>query len=266
MLSQRAGVAEAYDRFAAVYDEFNKQNNHEVWVGQVLLPELEGHGLKTGRVLDIGCGTGKAFDALLSRGWSVEGCDASPNMLLQAQKKLAARGQPAADFGGISLEEADARALPRYRAPFDLILLLNDVVNYLTEDGDLERCFEGVARNLATNGLVCFDANTIGLFRSAFLIGGGMRRGKYSWRGLTEEVHEGGHFRAEVSGPDLEPQIHNQRHWTRSQIESAATTWGLRVITELGQSEEGLDQRPILREPLDLERDYKAIYIVGRGV
>jgi SAM-dependent methyltransferase len=121
-------AADANDRFAPVYDDCNAQNDYEMWLGEVLLPELEKHGLKQGWALDAGCGTGRAFDPLLRRGWRVVGCDVSSGMLGEAARKFGPR---------VPLLHLDARELPPI-APlvglandeaFTLILLLNDVVN-----------------------------------------------------------------------------------------------------------------------------------------
>ncbi|HWO82444.1 MAG TPA: class I SAM-dependent methyltransferase [Solirubrobacterales bacterium] len=270
MLGQRSEAATAYDRLASFYDEFNAQNDYEVWLGQVLLPELEYHGLlnaindaRERRVLDIGCGTGRAIPPLADRGWQVKGCDISPRML-----KMAAAKYP--QMNADSFRVADARDLPSYHrddasAPrlFQLIFALNDVVNYLTQDGDLERAFEGMKRNLAPHGLICFDANTLGLFATSFLTGGCMERGEFSWRGLTEELIKGGTFIAELGGPGVQHQVHRQRHWLPQEVNEALEVTGLRTLALLGQSEDAPGTIPILREPLDEERDYKAIYIVG---
>lgn len=248
---------DAYDAFARIYDEFNAQNDHELWVGKTLLPELEKHGLRVGRVLDVGCGTGKAFPPLLDRGWEIYGCDISPAMLRQARRE-----HPDVRQG---LYSADARDLPEYRkGPFDLILLLNDVVNYLTEDGDLERCFGGVERNLAPGGLVCFDVNTLGLMRSNFEgpLSESMSRGKWEWRGQGQKVAAGGTFEAELSGPGVESHVHRQRHWTDEEIRGALEVVGLTCFARLGQREKG--DRIILSEDPDEERDAKVIYIGGR--
>jgi SAM-dependent methyltransferase len=263
----------AYDAFAPVYDEFNAQNDYEVWLGEVLLPELEKHGLPRPpwdrggprlRVLDVGCGTGRAFEPLLRRGFSVHGKDASKGMVDRAAQKLQKMAGQLYE-GEMRVGVADARDLAVLQEEgFDLVLLLNDVVNYLTEDGDLERCFRGVERNLAPGGLVCFDANTLGLFASAFVAGGSMNRGEFSWRGLTEELVEGGTFSAEMGGPGLEPQVHRERHWLPEEVNEALVACDLQPLALLGQSEEGPGAPPVLREPLDEQRDYKAIYIGGQ--
>lgn len=266
--SYPASARDAYDAMAPIYDRFNAANDYEVWLGEVLLPELHGHGLRAslnrrgprlGTVLDVGCGTGRAFPPLIDRGWEVLGVDASNEMLERAWDAFK---------GKVSLIQADARDLPNYREGFDLVLLLNDVVNYLTEDGDLERCFSGVKRNLAEGGLVCFDANTLGLFESSFVAGGTgedsslspLQDRGWSWTGLTTEPEERGIFEAALSGEGVEPAIHRERHWTLEQIEEAMEASGLRCLAVLGQREE---DGKILLAPSEDDRHYKTIYIGG---
>lgn len=245
---------DAYDAWAPAYDEYTDRNDYEVWLGGTLLPELERHGLRIGRALDVGCGTGRAFGPLISRGWDVFGCDVSEGMLAIAAEK----------YPAVPLLRADATDLPAWGFDFDFILVLGDVVNYLAEDGDLERCFEGVARNLAPDGLCLFDTNTISVMREVF---GGrqsqwMSIGDWMWRGTGAAVVAGGTFDAELSRPGVEPQIHRQRHWTPKQVRDAEATAGLECLALLGQREEG--RSVFVSEDLDEERDSKALHIVRR--
>ncbi len=252
----------AYDLLAPVYDQVTAHNNYELWLGATLLPELEKHGLQKGRVLDVGCGTGRAFGPLRSRGWEIVGCDVSPGMLQEAGRKFQ---------DDIDLFEADARSLPHVDGylglptdrNFDLILLLNDVVNYTTEDGDLERVFAGVKRNLIDgHGLAIFDANTLALYGDAFTsrqMEEKMDAGGLNWQGLTEDVKPGFTYEARLSGPGVEEHIHRQRHWPRDQIEAALDASGLRLLAVLGQQDVAEEIR--LLDPPDEARDHKVIYI-----
>jgi len=247
----RGSAVDAYDRMAPIYDEFNKANDYEVWLGEVLLPELEKHGLKRGRVLDVGCGTGRAFKPLLDRGWSVNGCDVSEFMLMMAEAK----------FPTVPVRHADATRLPTYDTDFDLIIALNDVVNYLTEDGDLELFFDGVRKNLAHQGLICFDANTLAVYEEAWVAGafGAMRERGWEWTGLSESAAPGQVFEAEVGAADIQTAVHRQRHWPRSVVEDAMDSARLSCLAVLGQS--GEDSEIVLQGPPDEARDAKLIYI-----
>lgn len=257
-------TAVAYDRFAAIYDEFNAANDYEMWLGERLLPALERHGLKKGWALDIGCGTGRAFEPLLSRGWRVAGCDVSPGMLKRAAEKFGSR---------VELFEADARELPPVSSfpglsageGFELILALNDVANYLTGNGDLERFFAGVKPNLSREGgLFLFDTNAFCVFREAFTAGRSeeMSARGWDWYGLTENADRGAVFEARLSGQGVEAHVHRERHWTPEQVKKALEASGLRCLAALGQREDA-DNRVILESPPDEDRHYKIVYIAG---
>lgn len=255
----------AYDRFASIYDEWNAQNDYEMWVGEILLPELERHGLREGWALDVGCGTGRAFPPLLARGWRVIGCDVSAQMLAEARRKFESR---------VRLLQLDARSLPvipqlpgmPVDGPFQLVLLLNDVVNYLVEEDELQKLFSGVRQNLCSNrGLFVFDANTLRLFHEDYAQGAlDERDGKdRKWSGATRDVEPGGLFEAWLSGPGVETHLHRQRHWPPERMVDALEAAGLRVLAVLGQSEE--PGRVLLRDPPDEKRDRKVLYVASHA-
>lgn len=244
----------AYEAIAPIYDEFNHLNDYEMWLG-LLLPELEKRGLEKGRVLDVGCGTGQAFAPLLRRGWEIHGCDLSPAMLAEARRK----------FGdAVPLDVADVRELPVF-GEFELVLALNDVINYLLGDGELERAFAGMAANLAPGGLLLFDANTLVVFESSFAGAGEdpMSVGEWRWEALTEAMEPGGVHEARLSGPGVATHVHRERHHPPQRIEAALEAAGLELLAALGQQEgEGT---AILTEPPDEHRDYKIIHIARRA-
>jgi len=254
---------DAYDRFAPVYDEVNAQNDYEMWLGAVLLPELEKQGLQTGWALDVGCGTGRAFVPLLDRGWQLVGCDVSPAMLDQARHKFGTK-VPLLHIDARNLGSISPAQRPGTKDGFDLILLLNDVVNYMVDDGDLERVFAGIWQNLCRNrGLALFDANTLALFREAYTSGAAeeMRDRGLEWRGLASKAEPEAVYEARISGSGVEDHLHRQRHWAPHQVTEALEKTGLRCCAALGQREE--KGRVILSDPPDEDRDAKVIYIAS---
>jgi SAM-dependent methyltransferase len=250
----------AYDNCSPIYDEWNGENDYELWLGEILLPELAKLGLaRSGWALDVGCGTGRAFEPLLDRGWKVVGCDVSSGMLHAAHEKFKSR---------VRLLNLDARRLPAI-APetgasggeeFQLILLLNDVINYLVDDGDLVEVFSGVRRNLSQgSGLVVFDSNTLRQFRDEYEAGDTMTTRSWIWRGLAENVVAGGTYEASLSGPRIEAHLHRQRHWLPTEIEAAMEAAGLSVLTLMGQRED--EGQVLLSNAPDELRDTKFIFI-----
>lgn len=239
----------AYQAFAPIYDEFCRNNDYEMWIG-ALLSELEKRGVVHGRVLDVGCGTGRAFQPLLSRGWRIVGCDLSPAMLSEARRK----------FGDtVPLHEADIRELPVF-GTFELVFALNDVVNYLLNDGDLDRAFDGIRANLAPGGLALFDTNTLAAFRSSSNgEAAGETRGEWLWEGLTKHVVPGATFDSRISGPGIETHIHRERHHTAREISAGLEAAGLELLARLGQRE--VEGGVLLTEPPDEDRDDKIIHI-----
>lgn len=247
-------VLAAYEAFAPIYNEFNHLNDYEMWLGRVLLPELEKHGLKQGRVLDVACGTGRAFAPLLKRGWEIQGCDLSPAMLERAREQTG---------GQADLAEADMRELPVF-GEFELIISLNDPVNYLFEDGDLERTFAGMRSNLADDGLVLFDCNTLATFRSTYSTESKeveYEGRRWTWRGVGETAP--GLYENVIEGDDIEPIAHRERHRSETEVRQAMTAAGLDCLAALGMTE--VEGGVELHEPPDEQQHFKIIYIGAKA-
>ena len=239
-----------YKALASIYDELTALNDHEMWVGW-LLPELEKRGLRKGRLLDVGCGTGKGFEPMLRRGWEIVGIDPSPEMLERARLK----------FGdAVRLEEADARDR-RVFGEFDLVWALNGVVNSLLLDGDLERAFAQMRANLAPGGLVLFDADTLKLYGERFASGPNemMGGGKFRWVGQRVAVEPGAVFEAKISGAGVDTTV-RLRHYETGVVEEALEAAGLESMAVLGQREFDDGKVALADTPVE-GRDYKLIHI-----
>ncbi|MGO9901456.1 MAG: class I SAM-dependent DNA methyltransferase [Solirubrobacteraceae bacterium] len=158
LLAQLDPTADAYDCLAPYYDEFTTGYAHDAWVAAIERRAVE-LGLTGWRALDIACGTGKSTAPLLSRGYSVLACDISAEMVREAQRKFPAHAD--------SFLVADMRELPSL-GEFDLILCLDDAVNYLLSEHELQATFTSVAAVLAPDGIFAFDLNSLQTYRSSF--------------------------------------------------------------------------------------------------
>ena len=247
----------AYDAFAPIYNEFNHLNDYEMWLGQVLLPELEKHGLKRGRALDVGCGTGRAFGPLLRRGWEIRACDLSPAMLEVAREEGGDR---------VELDVVDMRELPVY-GEFELVLSLNDAVNYLLGDDDLEQALARMRANLADDGLLLFDVNSKGTYEVGGWGGGTRtveRNGRtWIWHGIGEVEGEPLVFETRIEGDDIDTIIHRERFRPEAEVRDAMSAAGLDCLAALGMQE--VDNKVVLSDPPDESRDYKVVYIGARS-
>jgi SAM-dependent methyltransferase len=246
-------ASRAYDAIAPAYDEFTHYNDHASWI-DVLLGRLEALGLRKGRLLDVGCGTGKAFQPMLERNWEIVGCDISQGMLEVAKAKAGGR---------VELELADMRELPDF-GQFDLVWALNDVVNYLVGDGELVRALAGMRRNLGRDGLVLFDCNSLATLRTGFsAVARTEHEGRrWTWTGLSsDEAKVGSIFEARVEGDDIAPHVHRERHFGTAEVQAAMGSAGLECVTVVGQREGA----PVeLVDSPDELRDAKVVY-VGRA-
>jgi SAM-dependent methyltransferase len=246
-------AVEAYDALAGAYDLLTANYCHDTWLERIELLARD-HGLRGDRVLDIACGTGKSFQPLARRGYRITACDISPRMVEIARAK--------APEAAISVE--DMRELPRL-GRFDLITCLDDAVNYLLSEDALEGFLDGVARNLAADGIAVFDVNSLKLYREDFRQDwvADDPRGFIAWTCASDaEVIPGARVAATVyvfspRGDDWVRSVsrHEQRHWPRSAIERAAANASLRIAAVHGQ------HRGARIEPSFGEREHnKALY------
>ncbi|HEX3174583.1 MAG TPA: class I SAM-dependent methyltransferase [Solirubrobacterales bacterium] len=246
---------QAYEAFAPVYDDFTANYDNEAWQER-LLSELRRHGLSGHRLLDVGCGTGKSFLPMLERGWEVTACDISPSMLELAHAKVG---------DAVDLSVADMRKLPAF-GEFDLVWALDDAVNYLLSTDELGAALGRMRANLAPDGLLMFDTNTLRAYRTFFAEEMRVERNDRTlvWRGRGSATAEPGSiseaaFEVEAAAgrePDVEPCVHRQRHFPEAEVLREMEGASLECVAIYGQ---GLDGIP--HQPLDEATDAKAVYI-----
>ena len=258
MQALQTPAAEAYERLAPYYDELTRDHDYVGWTRHLEAAAIR-FGVRGRNLLDAACGTGKSFMPFLERGYAVTACDVSAGMIA-----LAAAKAPEAE-----LFVADIRELGRV-GDFDLITCLDDSLNYLVEEGDLEAALGSLGANLAAEGVLVFDLNTLTTYRTTFardmtLEGDGVF---LAWRGGCSAGAEAGCL-AELTveafaatGTGLYGRVttvHVQRHHPRAEVERALAGAGLAAVAVFGQRPDGsLDPQP------SEEDHHKLVYFAQR--
>jgi predicted TPR repeat methyltransferase len=248
----------AYQSMAPAYDDFTAEHNYTLWVDELLKLGVA-HGLHGDTALDVGCGTGKSFMPLVERGWKVTACDISPAMVDLARSKASDE---------VRIEVADMRALPLY-GNFDLVCALDDVVNYLLTAVELEQALMGMAANLAPDGILIFDSNTLTVYRGFFNehVEVEARGRRLVWDGHSGGAVEPGEiseatFSVEAlesragSGSVIPAEVHRQRHHPETEVRAALAAAGLELVGLYGHHFDGIPH-----EPMSEDDHTKAIYV-----
>ena len=164
LLPVKRDVRRAFERAAHTYDAAAVLQRE---VCARLLDHLDPVRLDPRRVLDLGCGTGQAFDALARRypAASLVGLDLATAMLGRARQRGPWwRRLPGSRRPGLVC--ADAECLPLASASVELVFS-----NLALQWCDAARVFAEAARALRTDGLILFSTfgpDTLRELRSAF--------------------------------------------------------------------------------------------------
>lgn len=133
-------------RYAALYDTTYAEKDYAAEV-DAILGVLRDHGVSSGAVLDLGCGTGRHAECLAGAGFDVLGVDRSAAMLDHARARL---GTSAA------VAEGDVRHFRTDRR-FDVVTMLFAVLGYQLENQDVEAALATVRSHLNPGGLFVCD-------------------------------------------------------------------------------------------------------------
>jgi SAM-dependent methyltransferase len=245
-----------YDCLAPFYDAFTAGYAYERWISAIE-HRARGLGLRGHRALDVACGTGKSTEPLFARGYSVLACDISEGMVSEARRKFPDRAE--------SFLVADMRSLPPL-GEFDLIICLDDSMNYLLEDEELEAAFQGIARCLSRTGVFVFDVNSLATYRTSFAATE-VREEEglfFAWRGETEpDFQPGGTatatteiFAQRSNGCwERSAMRHVQRHHAPDTIRQLLEEAGMSCRLVVGQK-----PGATLEDSWDEERNTKLLY------
>lgn len=143
-------MSQVFKAYAAYYDLLYRDKDYAGEAGYVrsLLTDQRVH---TGRLLELGCGTGRHAEQLARRGYSVHGIDSSPAMV-----DLATQRKPSELARQLTFELGDVRTT-RLRADFDAVISLFHVASYQSTNADLAAMFATANAHLKPNGVFVFD-------------------------------------------------------------------------------------------------------------
>ncbi len=141
----------AYESFAFWYDALNSDANYDALADRVV-DILKKHGISSGIVADLGCGTGELTLRLAAAGYDMIGIDASADMLGQFRNKV----------HGVSPQPL---LLCQQLENLDLYGTINaavstfDTLNHLSPV-QLQQALKRIALFLESGGVFIFDVNT----------------------------------------------------------------------------------------------------------
>ena len=141
-----------YEDFAFVYDALTDNVDYES-MGAYLCGLLAEHGVSSGILLDLACGTGTLSALFARRGYDVVGVDASEDMLALAQEKRVEEGFEAL-FLCQNMETLDLFGT------IDAAVCTLDSLNHITDKAAFCEALRRVALFMNDGGVFLFDVNT----------------------------------------------------------------------------------------------------------
>jgi ubiquinone/menaquinone biosynthesis C-methylase UbiE len=140
---------QGWDTYAPFYDWENAQTmgRRDVTFWRKMARQVGG------RILELGCGTGRVSLPVAKDGARVIGIDRSAAMLARARQRLR-RSKLAGRF---HLVRGDITALPFPAARFDLVMAPYGILQSLLDEAVVESTLKSVRRVLSPGGTFCID-------------------------------------------------------------------------------------------------------------
>ena len=141
----------SYDQIAHVYDHdmgLNADPRSVAWY----LHQLDRHARMGGRVLELGCGTGRVTLPVVEAGHPVVAVDRSPAMLNVLRRKARLRRV----LDRIHFVEGDMCAFA-LEGTFEAVICPFSVLAYIVDDASLTRLLAQVRKYIVPRGILAFD-------------------------------------------------------------------------------------------------------------
>ncbi len=146
-------MSSPYGAFAKHYDEIMGTVNYFAWSRYILQLIRRFHS-NTLSILDTACGTGTMCFLLEEKcSCQIDGFDISPHMLREAREKQKE------NHSDVNFFQADLRTFT-VDQPYDVLLCLQDSINYLMTEEELMSSFLAANKALRVGGVYIIDITT----------------------------------------------------------------------------------------------------------
>lgn len=229
-----------YAGFANVYDHMMEHIPYEEWFGK-LKQYLVEKGLQSGRICELGCGTGIMTEKFARAGYQMIGLDKSVDMLSLAKQKQEETGSD------ILYLNQDMKELELDK-PVDAFISVCDSMNYLLQEDEMTELFSQVKKYLNPGGYFVFDLKTVYCYRN--VIGNQTwveqdEEVSYIWENFFYEDQDINEYMLTIfrRQPDTElyeriEEAHYQRAYSLEQLETLLAEAGLTLVDSFDEDME----------------------------
>ena len=233
---------EAYVGFAQVYDKFMDNVDYHQWCDYAI-KLLNKYGVTSGKLVDIGCGTGTGTMLFAKAGFEMTGIDMAQEMLEIAESK-----KESEDIVYV-LQDAAELELP-YAVP--AMVSIGDSMNYITDYDNFIRVLKKVQKFLLQNGIFVFDLKTKKYFSDIgeATIAEDREDCSFIWENYFDketninEYYLSVFVRGDDGRYDKYQEEHFQRGYALDEVKQAADAAGLKIegIYEAFSEHEGSEE------------------------
>lgn len=220
-----------YSALAPLYDDVMDYVDFEAWA-DYMDHVLDEHEKEPRTAAELACGTGQFARHLLARRpLTYTATDGSEAMLTCARRIL---GDRVHDFRQVRFPGMEFQDLMQTGAPFDVVFLLFDGVNYLLDKEEVVMLLKQVTSILSPGGVFIFDQSTPtnSINNASFFEDDGTSEaGSWLRQSSFDEADNIHTTRFELTTPGgTFEEVHRERAWSRRDMEQMLLAAGLRVL------------------------------------
>ena len=139
-----------YEDFSYIYDKLSFDIDYEGYAKNIL-NLVDKYNIKRENMLELAAGSGMLTHYFFNEFKNIDALDISPDMLNVFAEKYDNDNVNLIYYDMVEFENPDK---------YDLIVILLDSINYVTDPKELQKLFDNCYKNLKDDGLLVFDINS----------------------------------------------------------------------------------------------------------